>query len=392
MSKKILFVDDDQEFLIYLKSLLKNKNYNILTASSGEEALNILENEDIQLIISDLKMPQMNGYELLKQVKQSFKFVIRVLMSENPEESIVLKALQKNYASINIVKPLKDQYMINLINQLIITQEILAENNLVSLVNNMEELPTIKRNYQKIMQMIENDESMNKIAEELEKDFAIATKILHLANSAYYAVKTGSIRQAISYLGLLNINNLIMTSSVLDILDCTGMAEKMSIKMWEHANLSNKIVECIYKKILNKKLKHTEMSAGLLHDIGKVILLKNFTSKYLKLNYEVEYHGVIYSEAEKSIFNTSHEKVGGYLLKWWDFPYPIVEAALFHHEPFKENIINRELICVVHLADYYACELLKIGCSNKLDERVLEYLNLDKFGIDILIKNTFKVL
>lgn len=101
MMKKLLFVDDERKILSSLNRLMIDVDYEILTAESGQEALEILEEEpDIDLIISDMRMPYMTGYELLSIVKQRYPKVIRVILSGYTDEKIIYKALQENVAKI----------------------------------------------------------------------------------------------------------------------------------------------------------------------------------------------------------------------------------------------------------------------------------------------------
>ncbi|WP_291300363.1 HDOD domain-containing protein [Desulfosporosinus sp. BICA1-9] len=65
-------------------------------------------------------------------------------------------------------------------------------------------------------------------------------------------------------------------------------------------------------------------------------------------------------ELERAEFNATHQETGGYLLRWWDLPFPIVEAALYHHNPFDERIVNSELVIGVHIAQKYAWDMLKV--------------------------------
>jgi HD-like signal output (HDOD) protein len=132
---------------------------------------------------------------------------------------------------------------------------------------------------------------------------------------------------------------------------------------------------------LNRKIPDSHEAAGLLHDIGKIILLSNFEKEYLKshrLAIDNDDKSII--DAEKSIFGITHQEIGGYLLNWWELPYPIVEAALYHHNPCDEKIINKELVAIVHLANYYSFvisnhELCKIS---KLNESVFNILDVSK--------------
>lgn len=68
---RILAVDDDKNTRILLRAVLEGNNYTVLTASNGEEALTVLDNNHIDLVILDIMMPKMDGYEFTKTLRQS---------------------------------------------------------------------------------------------------------------------------------------------------------------------------------------------------------------------------------------------------------------------------------------------------------------------------------
>ena len=105
MLKRILFVDDEAQILRSITRLFMDTEYDILTAESGAEALDILEIEQVDVIVSDMKMPKMTGYELLSQVKRKFPDIVRIILSGFSDERIVFDALQKNIAKLYILKP-----------------------------------------------------------------------------------------------------------------------------------------------------------------------------------------------------------------------------------------------------------------------------------------------
>jgi len=68
----ILVVDDEESMRNLLNSILVKDGYRVLLAECGEEALDMLKRESIDLVMSDLKMPGMDGFELLKRIKTDY--------------------------------------------------------------------------------------------------------------------------------------------------------------------------------------------------------------------------------------------------------------------------------------------------------------------------------
>lgn len=388
--KKILFVDDENQILKSLVRLFMDSEYEIITAEGGEQALEILKENKVDLVISDMRMPNMDGYELLNYIKHQYPETMRMILSGYSDEKVVFKALQKNIAKMYMFKPWDNAKLLETVDQIFETEEILKGSQLLRPINNIENLPTIKANYQRILQLIEGEVNVAEIASEIERDTAISAKILHVANSAFFGAKTGSIKQAVSYIGLQNTKSLILSTSIIDSMETSGSAGKQIESIWTLAFVTNKLLSFIYEKYLMKKIPDNYASAGLLLNVGAVFFLKFYKEKYLKLLMTQKAKGYDQSEMEKEELGNTHSEVGAYLLKWWEFPYPIVEAALYHHDPLSEKVINKELVSAAYLASFYSMELCKCPGQECLDIRVMEFLKISKSDFEVSLSG-FKI-
>lgn len=380
MRKRILFVDDEAKVLKSFETLFADTDYEIATAENGMEALDIIENQEIDLIISDMRMPNMTGYELLSEVKKKFPHIVRVLLSVPAEERIIFDSLQKNIAKLYFLKPWEDSNIINAIDNVFKMEDLInsSNNNVLRLIKSADELPTIKSSYQRITDEIEKNAEIYKIVEVIEADNSIATKLLHIINSSHYGVKTGSIKRAVAYLGLDNVKNIVITSAFVDSLGFGSKDKKILKAIWKQACISNRIVSYIYSEFLNKRIQEIEMNAGLLSNIGMAFMIHNFHDRYKEIFEEIKTQDISIIEFENKCFGTNHQEVGGYLLRWWDIPLPIVEASLYHHDPFNENIINKQIVFVTHIAEKYAWEALGESKFIQLNENVFYELKINK--------------
>jgi HD-like signal output (HDOD) protein len=386
MTKSILFVDDEKQILRALKRLFIRSDYETYYAESGEMALQILEDHAIDLLITDIRMPIMDGYELLRKVKEMYPLTLRVALSGYTDNIKIYKALEDNIVKLYLFKPWNNDELKTVIDKIFEQESILKDKNLLRLINNINDLPTVPNLYQEIAVLIESGADIDEISTKIEKDPAISSRILRVANSAFYGTKTGSIKQAIIYIGLTSVKNIVLTNSVFKELK-TGKEEKEML--WKHASLTNAYANIIYSEFINKKMPSTFASAGLLHDIGKVVIYEHFSDEKNAARAKVKDSDDMDTwEAEKEVLGVSHQEIGGYLLNWWELPFPIVEATLFHHNPTGENIINKELVSVIHLANYYSWKKLGHEClKNKLVEDVFEYLEIDKNELENFIEH-----
>jgi HD-like signal output (HDOD) protein len=351
--KKILLVDDEINILKSLKRVFVDTEYEIYTANDGISALEILEQEEISLIISDMRMLGMDGYQLLEKVKEQYPKVFRLILSGYADEALVLNSLKKNIAKLYLYKPWDNEELLTTVNNVFETADLLGDESLIDLINNTGELPTIKENYRRILTMIQDNESIKRIGEEIEKDQAITSKIIHIVNSAYYGVKTGSVQQATSYLGLNCIEDLLKSMSVISLVEGGKTADVYLKKIWQHGYCTNQVLSIIYKKLLKKDLPMNASTAGLLHNIGVAFMCTNYGQDYYKLIEEANYCSNELMQLEEVAYDVDHCKLGGYLLQWWELPYSIVECALYHNRPEDKSIINKELVWAVHIAEVY---------------------------------------
>ncbi|WHH59014.1 response regulator [Petroclostridium sp. X23] len=378
MKKAILFVDDERQILKAIRRLFMDTQYNVFFAENGEEALRILEQEAIHMIITDMRMPNMDGYQLLKKVKEKYPLILRLILSGYAEENLIFKALQNNLARLYLLKPWDNQKFIETINQIFETEALIKNDTVLALVNNLDEIPTIPALYHKLCSLIDEDVDIKAIANTVEQDPSISAKLLHIANSAFYGAKTGSVNQAILYLGLTNIRNVVLSTSVFSTLKMKSVLFNKDL-LWRHSCMCNKMVSLFYEKALCKSLPNTYMTAGLLHDIGKIALLNNFGEKYKEvINITENDQGMTIVEAEKEIMNISHQEMGGYLLSWWELPHPIVESTLFHHSPLDDRIINKELVAIVHIADNYSWQQLGKEKYSNIDRDTYKLLGISE--------------
>ncbi len=375
--KRILVVDDDVHILNSMSEAFRGTDYTIIIAESGIKALMLMKTQEIDLVISNLIMPLMDGNKLLLYIKEQFPNVIRVIMGSNTDEESVFKAILQNVAKFYILKPWNNEKLLEYVDQVFETEDMLRSDNLLLFINNIEKLPTIETSYQKILTMIEKDSDIGSIALEIEKDFAISTKLLQIANSAYYGLRTGSVKHAAVYLGLQNLKSLIYSTTILNSLNSASPQDQQRVNdLWNHAALTNKLLNYMYEVFMNKKLTEAAYSAGLLHNIGILPLIKNNIEDYGALINKVRIKSLNLIDIETETYQINHQEAGGYLIDWWKLPFPIVEAALFHHRPLDSRIMNKEIVAAVHLAQHYAWKLTKQPVVTEFYPEVFDILGI----------------
>ncbi len=356
MNKSVLFVDDEENVVSALKRMLYpyRKEWDLNFAKSGEEALELLSNKKVNIVVSDIRMPQMSGDKLLREIQKKYPEIIRVTLSGYAEDSTTLHTARVAHQSI--AKPAEPEEIINTLKNAFKLREYLQNENLQKLVNGIDQLPSLPEIYLELENEIaSNNVSMNKVSGIISKDPLITAKILQLTNSAFFGLplRVNNINQAVNFLGINLIKNLILTINLFKLLDENNPNLKHYQEIWRHSNkvavLSKRIAEI---KDCKKLIKDDLFLAGLLHDIGKLILIEQFGNYYDDVKQKMESENISYIEAENSILKTNHALLGAYLLGVWGIPDPIVEAIAFHHDEIvtgSRELKETEIIKIANL-------------------------------------------
>ena len=378
MAKKLLLVDDEENVLRALERIFVPAGYQVFAATGGEAALAILINEKVDLVISDMRMPGMDGHQFLKQVRSLYPTIMRAILSGFAEGKDVINCLRDGSARMYILKPWDNAKLLAEVEKLLHLGELFSRRQLLEVFNNLRDLPTVPELYSRVSELIENESGVEEIAHVVEQDQTVAAKLLQVANSVYYNMSTGSVRQAIVYMGLTNLKTVVLGLTVLKQLD--GMHGGFFSKdvLWDHADRVNRMTHTIFERCLGRAMKDSEATAGLLHDIGRILLLKDYAQPYAGVSRSVfQNKATTFRDTERSLMGISHDEVGGFLLNWWSLPHPIVEAAMFHHDPLNAAVLNREVVAAVHVADYFAWKQKKAFVMPKLEPAALELLGTD---------------
>jgi HD-like signal output (HDOD) protein len=387
MAKKILLVDDEIQILKVLKRLFAKTDYNVYFAEGGQQALDILKTETIDMIITDLRMPGIDGYDLLSEVKRVYPEVIRLVISGYADEMTIYRLFRNNLTKMCIYKPWDNTSLLNNIKQIFELNSILTSNHILQIIKNLEHLPAINNIYLELCELMDSNADIKMVEILLMKDQAIVASILRVANSAFFNINTGSLRKAISYIGLNQIKNIVLVANISHYKKTCRKLDAMYELFSNHSILTNNIFNLIYKDLLTKELSADNSCIGLLIGIGRIVLLNNFPTQYTQIIKEWSDGKEDIYQIEKKVLGVSYQEMSGYLLNWWGLPYRVVEPILYHRSPMGENIINKEITLVIYLADYYATKYYKMLYSEELDGRVFEYLNISREELEKLINS-----
>ena len=361
LKTRILFVDDEPMVLEVLQLALKPLagDWEMAFVESGEKALNLIEERPVDVIVSDMCMPGMTGAQLVNEVRKRHPATIRLILSAHSDEEMVMKCLGSAHQFLT--KPFNLIKLKSTLNQIYQLKQKLKSDGIRRLVTKMDCLPSMPVIYFQILDTLQKpDCSLQQIAEIVARDPGLTTKLLQLVNSAFFgfATKVSTAQEACMLLGVGTIRSLALTLHLFSAFDGKRLEQRFVERVWKHSlkvgGLSKKIAqfECADERKIEQSF-----TAGLLHDVGKLILAGGLGESYVELTVQARDQSLALTDLEQKTFDTNHADVGAYLLDLWGLPLPLVEAVAFHHQPAKAQEMVFGALTVVHVANALANEL-----------------------------------
>ncbi len=207
----------------------------------------------------------------------------------------------------------------------------------------------------------------------------MSAKLLQLVNSAFFGLSApvSSTVRAVNLLGLETIKTLILTIKIFSQFHRAGLPCYSISSLMDHSISMGILARSMAtQEDLGQKQIDQAFMAGLLHDIGKLILLDKLPSKCREISGVCNSSACQLWEAEQKVLGTSHAQVGAYLLGIWGFSESIVEAIAFHHCPSKCSNNSFGILSITHLANAF-----EHGGRARENGKRLDADYLDKLGI-----------
>jgi len=232
----------------------------------------------------------------------------------------------------------------------------MKESKILKRLDLIEDLPTLPAVAMEVNKMLLNyDTTINELSDTIEKDQAMVSKILKLVNSSFFGLrgKISTISHAIVVLGFNTIRNAVVSISIIDAFSIKESLDGFDITdFWKHS-LSVAITS---KYLAEKTGIHSSddcFVGGLLHDMGKIVLLQHFKDLFQKVWLAVKGNNLSFYEAEKSQIPIDHAQIGGYLARKWQLPAALVDAIQYHHS-VKSDADDQNLSMIIHAANIIA--------------------------------------
>ncbi len=380
MKRRILFVDDEKRVLDGLRRMLRNmrREWDMVFADSGAQALAIMDQQGVDVVVSDMRMPQMDGATLLNRVKELHPGAIRIVLSGYAEREMVMKAFSA--AHQYLTKPTDADTLKYIIGRACALRDVLASDALKQLVSRTDSLPSVPVTYTRIMELMERPgTSARQIGQVVAEDLAMTAKVLQMVNSAFFGLpkRFSDVVQAVVYLGSETIRSLVLTCGLFSHLSGNIDGEALLNHSQQVSSIAKRIAAV---EKLDKTACEDALMAGLLHDVGKLIIADQFPDVFVEIADQVQATGRPLHEVERALLGASHAEVGAYLMGLWGISDIVVEAIAYHHEPANCAVAELTPLLIVHVANALAHETQNVEAENT-DFELIDYAYMEQLKL-----------
>jgi HD-like signal output (HDOD) protein len=373
--RRILFVDDEPKVLEGLQRMLRPQRdrWEMRFACGGEAALAELSSGGFDVIVSDMRMPGMDGATLLEQVRARYPNVVRMVLTGHTSLEAALRAVPVAHQFLS--KPCDPVVLRVAVERACNLKSLLSSEQLCKVVAGMEDLPALPRTYAALSEALTDPEvSLDKLTAIVEQDVAISAKILQLVNSPFFGVvrTMTSIREAVAYLGTDILRNLVLSIEAFRMFDKIPKVPDFSIdELQAHSQRCAKIAS---KLPTEGHLKDAAQVGALLHDLGKLIVASRLPNELVRVQEAARQRKRPWHEVEQELLGVTHAEIGAYLLGLWGLPYAIVEAVAYHHVPARVPSQGFDSVATVYVANILAHENEKARNSQTFTTFDFDYL------------------
>jgi len=386
--KTLLFVDDEPRLLQGLQRQLRpmREEWDMHFVENGTLALDFMRQQPVDIVVSDMMMPGMDGSQLLTEVARQHPQTVRIVLSGHAEREAVLRLVGPAHQFLS--KPCEPDELRKAVSRAFALRDLLGNEKLKELTTRIRNLPTLPSLQGRLTEELGKEApSIEKIGEIISHDVGMTAKILQLVNSAFFglAQPISTPADAVVYLGMNTVRSLVLSLGI--FLQYEGkLCRSFSLDaLAEHSWVTGSMARLIaHKERRALQVVDQCLLAGLLHDVGQIILAFGLPEEYEKVIARAKKDNLPVWQVEQEFFGATHADVGAYLLALWGLPNQIVEAVALHHLPAQSTAMEFSPAIAVHVADVFAHKLTqsntevpppqldlahmaRIGCADQVD-------------------------
>jgi HD-like signal output (HDOD) protein/ActR/RegA family two-component response regulator len=355
---KLLFVDDEPHILEGLRRMMRRvrDQWEVKTATSGAEALAIMAEWPADVVVSDMRMPHMNGVELLNRIAREYPEAVRLILSGHTDREVIMQSAI--VAHQFLAKPCNAGIMVNTLHRAKTVRELLGNPSIRDIVGRTMQLPCLSSTYAELMKVLGTEGStIRDVSDVIARDLVLTARVMQLVNSSFFsnARRIDSIIDAVAYLGLDVVRGLVAAVKAFDGFEHV-LDEQSLINLFMHClQVGSLCRQIAIQESMTIRDQEDALLTGMMHDIGKLVLAQAYPESFRAI---LDGREDWWPEAAQPCREAkiSHAEVGAYLLGLWGFQNHIVEAVAYHERPREAPVLVFSLATILHVANAKAME------------------------------------
>lgn len=330
--RRILFVDDDPQLLSGLSKALRKyrDRWTMVFAGSGEAALAEVRQGGFDVVVSDMRMPVMDGAALLAHIRDEDPSTIRMILSGFSDRTAIVRALPVAHQFFN--KPCDLAELAGAIDRACALRALFASDAMRTVITRLGELPPAPIIYHELAAQLAGAEvCIADIAAVIERDAELCARVLQLASAPLFGgdqpVRT--IADAAERVGIEMVVGLALASYAFAL---AGELPPTDLPVAELQRHSLQVARAARRLATSPEIAADAFIASLVHDIGKIVIATAFPDAHAEI---VRRNGGpcnAPSAIERDVLGTSHAEIGAYLLGRWGLPLPVLDAIAHHND------------------------------------------------------------
>ena len=343
---RLLFVDDEPHVVQGLSRMMRKvrDQWEVRTALSGAEALAIMAEWPADVVVSDMRMPHMNGVELLNRIAVEYSDAVRLILSGHTDREVIMQSAI--VAHQFLAKPCNAATLLETLRRAASVRALLSKPAIRDVVGRTVQIPCLSTTYDELMRVLGTEgATVRNVADVVSRDLVLTARVMQLVNSSFFAKprRTENIMDAISYLGLDVLRGLTAAVTAFDGFEGAFNEKPLADLFYHCLDVGSRCRRIAMMEGMTVRDQEDALLAGMMHDIGKLVLAQadpHSSESILRDGLA----GVGLSQAE----------VGAYLLGLWGFQNHIVEAVAFHEHPLQTPVQTFSHTAILHVANKIA--------------------------------------
>jgi HD-like signal output (HDOD) protein len=348
----LLLVDDDPLVLSSLRRTLSDKGWTVIAVTDANSALQEIEKQPIDIVLSDMHMDAMSGATLLGAVQQRHPDIVRIIMSAHTDPKLAFRVVP--FAHQFLAKPVDPDVLRWTIRRACGLRRLLTSESIRAAVGASNDLPAAPTTYLKLKQVLRDPEvSLTEVSAVVERDVGISARVLQLVSSAFFGLprRVTTVSAAVTYLGVETLRTLVLALEIVRMFRDGGSIRGFSVDaLQRHSFVTAKLA----RGFAEDHDTDDAYVAGMLHSVGQLVLAERVPLKYAEVLERAQVEPRTLAEIEREILGATHAEVAGYLLGLWGLPQRIVEAVTHYQEPWRLDTSRLGIAGAVYVASILA--------------------------------------